>query len=266
MNWIRDFGMQEAAQPARTVEDASREMRQELLDLFFGLAEQNAGGGLSDERLHRVISQSLGIAPAGNPYGGYRYAAGRDIGGVPWQRIYDLVSRLWPLFDGAHVSDQYLEGVNRILAGYGAAWDLWADGRLHRVLPAAAQQMVNAAFQELQNPQYAAALQLMNNARDAYDDRPRRDRDACANVFDAMESVAKIKSNRPNDTFGAVKNYIEQNHLLRQEVINILTALNAMRNGHFGHGMQEVFDLTAAEVDFVYLNCISVILLLMRTP
>ena len=54
--------------------------------------------------------------------------------------------------------------------------------------------------------------------------------------------------------------------LLRQEVINILTGLNAMRNGHFGHGMQEVFDLTAAEVDFVYLNCISVILLLMRTP
>ena len=30
------------------------------------------------------------------------------------------------------------------------------------------------------------------------------------------------------------KNDIEQNHLLRQEVINILTALNAMRNGHFG--------------------------------
>ena len=50
MNWIRDFGMQEAAQPARTVEDASREMRQELIDLFFGLAEQNAGGGLSDEK------------------------------------------------------------------------------------------------------------------------------------------------------------------------------------------------------------------------
>jgi len=266
MNWIRDFGMQEAAQPARTVEDAPREMRQELIDLFFGLAEQNVGGGLSDERLHRVVSQSLGIAPAGNPYGGYRYAAGRDIGGVPWQRIYDLISRLWPLFDGAHVSDQYQQGVNRILAGYGAAWDLWADGRLHRVLPAAAQEMVNAAFQELQNPQYAAALELMISARDAYDDRPRQDRDSCANVFDAMESVAKIKYNRPNDTFGAVKNYIEQNHLFRQEVIDSLTALNQMRNGHFGHGMQDVFDLTAAEVDFVYLNCISVILLLMRTP
>jgi hypothetical protein len=49
-----------------------------------------------------------------------------------------------------------------------------------------------------------------------------------------------------------VKNYIEQNYLLRQEVINILTALNAMRNGHFGRGMQEVFDLTAAEVAYVF--------------
>lgn len=249
----------------RTLEDAPREMRQELVDVFFGLAEQNVGGGLSDARVHRVLSQSVGIAPAGNPYGGYRYAAGRDIGGVPWQRVYDLISRLWPLFDGANLTDQYREGVNRVLAGYGSAWDLGADGRLHRVLPTAALEMADAAFQELQNPQYAAALQLMNNARDAYDDRPRRDRDACANVFDATESVAKIKYNRPNDTFGAVKNYIEQNHLFRQEVIDSLTALNGMRNGHFGHGMQDVFDLAAAEVDFVYLNCVSVILLLMRT-
>ncbi len=164
MNWIRDFGMQEAAQPARTVEDATREMRQELVDLFFGLAEQHPGGGLSDERLHRIISQSLGIAPAGRPLAGYRHAIGRDIGGVPWQRVYDLISRLWPIFYAAHVSNEYLEGVNRILAGRGAAWDLGADGRLHRVLPAAAQQMVNAGFLELQNPQYAAALQLMTNA------------------------------------------------------------------------------------------------------
>jgi hypothetical protein len=266
MNWIRDFGMQEGAPLARTLEDAPREMRQELVDVFFGLAEQNIGGGLSDDRVFRVLSQSLGIAPAGNPYGGYRYAAGRDIGGVPWQRVYDLISRLWPLFQAAYLTEQYREGVNRVLAGYGSAWDLGADGRRLRVLPAAAQQMVKAALQELQNPHYTAALQLMNNARDAYDDRPRRDRDACGNVFDAMESAAKVKYNRPNETFGQVKNYIAQNHLFRQEVIDNLTALNGMRNGHFGHGMQDVFDLTAAEVDFVYLDCVSVILLLMRTP
>jgi hypothetical protein len=71
---------------------------------------------------------------------------------------------------------------------------------LERVLPVAAQAMVAAAFAELSNPAYAPALQLLNAARDAYDDRPRRDRDACSNIFDAMESVAKIKYQRPNDT------------------------------------------------------------------
>jgi hypothetical protein len=94
MNWIRDFGMREGVPLARTLEDAPREMRQELMDVFFGLVEQNAGVGLSDDRIFRVISQSLGIAPAGNPYGGYRYAAGRDIRGVHWQRVYDLIPRL----------------------------------------------------------------------------------------------------------------------------------------------------------------------------
>ena len=90
---------------------------------------------------------------------------------------------------------------------------------------------------------------------------PQRDRDTCANIFDAMESVAKIKYNRPNDTFGQVKNYIEQNNLLRPEVINVLTALNQLRNQNFGHGMAVQFNLSGAEVDFVYLTCISAILL-----
>jgi hypothetical protein len=146
------------------------------------------------------------------------------------------------------------------------AWLGTWEQTLHRVLPAAAQGMVNAAFEELQNVRYAAASQLMINARDAYDDRPRRDRDACANVFDAMESVAKVKYNRPNDTFGQVKNHIEQDQLLRPEMIAMLTGLNQLRNGHFGHGMAVVFGLNAAEVDFVYLSCVSGILLFTRIP
>jgi len=36
MNWVRDFGMREAAQPARALEDAPLGMRQELVDVFFG--------------------------------------------------------------------------------------------------------------------------------------------------------------------------------------------------------------------------------------
>jgi len=72
--------MQEGVPLARTLEDAPREMRQELIDVFFGLVEQNVGVGLSDDRIFRVISQSLGIAPAGNPYGGYPCPLVRSYG------------------------------------------------------------------------------------------------------------------------------------------------------------------------------------------
>jgi hypothetical protein len=52
---------------------------------------------------------------------------------------------------------------------------------------------MNAAFGELRDPLYAPTLLLFNSAQVAYDDRPRRDRDACANIFDAMEFVARVK-------------------------------------------------------------------------
>lgn len=266
MNWVRDFTLNQAnLQAARTVEDAPAPMRQELTDVFFGIAEQNAGA-VAEERLHRIIGQSLGVGAAGQPYGGFRYAVGRDIARVEWPRVYDLIGRLWPEFNGAGLGDQYREGINRVLAAHGSAWELAADGHLQRVLPIAAQGLVTDAFAELSAPPYAPALALFNAARDAYNDRPRRDRDACANVFDAMESVAKIKYNRPNDTFGQVKNHIEQNNLMRPEIIVILTGLNQLRNGNFGHGMAVQFNLTSAETDFTYLSCISAVILLTRTP
>jgi hypothetical protein len=193
MNWVRDFTLNEGHNlPVRNVEDAPAAMRQEFIDLVFGLSEQNPRA-IAERRLHGIIGQSLGVAIAGEPYGGFRYAAGRDIGRAEWTRTYDLISRLWPEFDRGGLAALYREGVNRILAGHGSAWDLSAHGRLERVLPGTAQAMVAAAFAELNHPTAAAALQLFNLARDAYDDRPRRDRDACSNIFDAMESVAKIK-------------------------------------------------------------------------
>jgi hypothetical protein len=200
MNWVRDFNFNAGANPPiRNVEDAPAPMRQEFVDLVFGLAEQNPHA-VGEQRLHRIIAQSLGVGAAGQPYAGFRYAAGRDGGRAEWRRVYDLIARLWPEFNAAGLAEQYREGVNRILAAYGCAWDLSVQGHLERVLPVAAQAMVAAAFAELSNPAYAPALQLLNAARDAYDDRPRRDRDACSNIFDAMESVAKIKYQRPNDT------------------------------------------------------------------
>jgi hypothetical protein len=266
MNWVRDFTLNEGHNPpVRNVEDAPAPMRQELIDLIFGISEQNPHA-VAERRIHRIIGQSLGVGAAGEPYGGFRYAAGRDIGRADWNRVYDLISRLWPEFNGAGLAGQYREGVNRILAAYGSAWDLSDQGRLERVLPGAAQVMVAAAFAELDHPALAPALQLFNAARDAYDDRPRRDRDACSNIFDAMESVAKIRYQRPNETFGQVKNYVEINNLLRAEITTMLTSLNQLRNGNFGHGMAVQFNLTPPETDFVYLTCISTILLLTRIP
>ncbi|MCL6566746.1 MAG: hypothetical protein K6U09_10035 [Acidobacteriia bacterium] len=240
-------------------------MRQELVDVFFSVAEQNPGI-IQEERIHRVICQSLGVGASANPYGGYRYAAGRDIRGVGWQRVYDLIVRLWPEFERAGLSDQFRDGVNRVLAAHDSAWDLGADGRLYRVLPAPAQAQVVAAVAELANPRYAPAAALFNTARDAYDDRPRRDRDACANAFDAMESVAKEKYGLPNATFGQVVAHIRQGQALNEQIVGVLEALNTLRNRNFGHGMAAPFALSTAEVDFTYLACIGGILLLTRTP
>jgi len=264
MDWIRNFSTQEGpALPLRNLEDAPHGLRQELIDHFFGLVERGSGP-LSEEGLHRVICQSLGVKASGQPYAGYRYAAGRDIGRVPWMRIYDLICRLWPEFERAGLHECYREGVNRILAAYGVAWDLGGDGRLHRVLPVEAQAQVEAAFRELGDPRYAPALALFNAARDFCDARPRRDRDACANVFDAMESVAKERYGRPNATFGDVVAEVRHRQALNPQILGVLDAINTLRNSNFGHGMTTPFNLSAAEVDFTYLACIGAVLLFVR--
>ncbi|MCI0351451.1 MAG: hypothetical protein L0Z53_18670 [Acidobacteriales bacterium] len=243
-------------------------MRHELIDAIYLVAGQTEGALDADRDLYLTAIQSLGYFASANPHGGRRQRIGRDISGheTHWTRVLDLIVRLWPEFRRVGFQEIYRAEINRILAVHGIAWDLGADGRLHRVLPAAAEAQVEGAIQELSEPDYAPALALFNAARDAYDDWPRRDRDACSNIFDALESVAKIKYNRPNDTFGQVKNHIQQNNLLRQEVIDIFTVMNQLRNGHFGHGMAVHFALSPAEVDFVYLTCIGAILLLCRTP
>lgn len=266
MGGIRDFSIQEGhVPPARNVEDAPQPMRQELIDVFFALAEQNPGA-IREERIHRVICQSLGVGASANPYGGYRYAAGRDIRGVDWPRVYDLMCRLWPEYEHAAFHGVYREQVNRILAAYGAAWDLGGDGRLHRVLPAAAQAQVQAAIHELRDARFAAALALFNAASDAYDDRPRRDRDACMNVFQAVESVAQIKFDTPGRPFDGVIGELRRRETINPQVLDVLDSLNVLRHRNFGHGGAGESALRPAEVDFVYLTSIAAILLFTRTP
>jgi hypothetical protein len=264
---IRGFSIPEGRiPPIRNIEDAPAAMRQELLDALYLVAGQTQGQLDVDNHLYLAISQCLGVQAAGNPMGGRRQRLGRDLGNADWPRIYDLIVRLWPEFQRVGFHEVYREAVNRILAAHAVAWDLGPDGRLHRVLPEAAHAQVQAAVTELSAPRYAPALALANAARDAYDARPRRDRDACSNIFDAMESVAKEKFGMPHATFGQVVAHIRQTRGLNEQVIGLLEAINTLRNRNFGHGMVAPFNLTGPEVDFTYLTCIGAILLLSRIP
>ncbi|HUY14055.1 MAG TPA: hypothetical protein VMX16_10575 [Terriglobia bacterium] len=265
MSGTRDFTKQEGPpSPVRNIEDAPQGMRQELIDLAWNIAKLSSGRIDPDGHLYYVIEQSLGFQAAGNPMSGMRQRAGRDVESVDWPRVYDLIGRLWHEFRQVRLHEHYRNGANRILAGYGAAWDLGDDGRLHRVLPAAAQEQVSAAIAELDDPQFASARALFNAAGDAYDDRPRRDRDACANVFDAMESVAKVRYGFPDATFGQVVAQLRRAEALNGCIISLLESINGLRNRNFGHGMTTTFNLTPVEVDFTYLACIGAILVFCR--
>src|SRR5260370_15007957 len=198
MGGIRHFGEQEGhAPPLRNIDnDAPAPMRQELLAVIYDLLPQG-GAAVHDELIYYGIEQVLGVQAAGNPIAGWQQRLGRDLANADWVRIYDIIGWAWEQFQRGLLQDVVRLNINRVLAAHGVVWDLGEDGRLHRVVPLAAQAQINTAFTELNVPQYAPALALFNAARDAYDDRPRRDRDACTNIFDAVESVAKIKYNRP---------------------------------------------------------------------
>jgi hypothetical protein len=253
------------APPQRTIDDdAPLGLRREFLDIAFHLAENHTSP--TPDQIYRVIFQSLGLEMTANPFGGYRNRANRDIGTVPWPRFYDLVERLALEFRSAGLFEAYRVAVNPALAANGVVWDIGGHGKLERALPAVARVQVATAFGELGHPRYVPALALLESARQAYDDRPRRDRDACANAFDAMESVAKEKYVMPSATFGQVVAQIEQTKRLHPDIIGVLQRVNQLRNRNFGHGMTTPFTLTGPDVDFTYLTCLAGILLFSRQP
>jgi hypothetical protein len=269
MSRIRAFSG-ECNPPARTLEDAPLPMRQEVLGALYETAAQYAafdGPRLDVDRdLYMVVCGSIGPGEvAGNPMPSKRHRMSRDLTNcADWRRIFDLVIQLWPHFERANLQHTYRENLNRIFAGYGVAWDLGPDGHLHRVLPKPAEAQVVESFQELTEPRFRAALELATLAQQAYDDRPRRSRDACTNIFDTMEATAKIRFNMPNATFGHVVAHLRQQGALQPEIIAVLEALNSLRHKHFGHGMNVQFALTEPEVDLTYLSCIAGILLFVR--
>jgi hypothetical protein len=265
MDSIRGFSASEGyAPPGRTLEDAPQPMRQELIDALYAVARLTQGGLDVDRDLYLIIEQSLGKQAAGNPMPNKRHRIGRDIGCANWQRVYDLFVRLWPEFLTFGIHEQYREAVNRILAGYDVAWDLGADGQFHRVLPRDAMAQIEVAFAELQDPRYSSGLALLNAACDAYDSRPRRDRDACSNAFDAFESTAKAKFQMPTRAFDDVLSEARRRRLLNPQICDVLDKVNVLRHKNFGHGMTTPFALAPAEVDFVYLTCIGGIVLFAR--
>jgi hypothetical protein len=242
--------------------DAPEGLRQELIDAVYLIFER-IGDNFDESRLHKIITQSLGMQPSGNPYGGFRYAVGRDIGKAPWQRVYDLIIRLRAEVP-ALFHEEYRIVVNRLLAAYKIAWDLGEDGKLHRVLPVAAQSQVEAVLQELSQPRFASALSSFHEAMVAYDDRPQRGRDACKNVFDALESVSKEVFGMPTATFGNVLAEVRKRQAMAAETIAVLQKMYEVANGHFRHGMTTTFTLKPAEVDFVLVSCVAGILLFVR--
>lgn len=277
---IRDFTSQHQPSSANRNmdDDAPSGLRQELIDVVYQVhrtrtrtvkkswepVQGEYHPQFNEANLHKVITQSLGFQPAGEPYGGFRYAVGRDIQKADWPRVYDLVSRLWDEIP-VELKPEYEAGVNRILAAYSIAWDLANDGCLHRVTPPAVQQQVEAAFRELSDPRFAAALHSFQDAMNAYDDRPQRGRDACKNIMDCLEAVAKEVCRMPTATFGNVLAELRKTPgVLSPETISVLQKLYDMANNHFRHGMTTPFVLQKAEVDFVLVSCLAGILLFVR--
>jgi hypothetical protein len=153
---------------------------------------------------------------------------------------------------------------NKLLASYGIIWELREDNQLHRVTPQIITAQIEETFRELEKPRFSAALASFRAAMDAYNDRPQRARDACKNIFDALESVAKELDNRPTGTFGDVLGSLRKSDYFAKETVSGLQKLYELANNHFRHGMTEQFTLKSAEVDYVIVSSCAAMLLFIR--
>jgi len=225
---------------------------------------QPRGFSEDDERkLYNTISQSLGIQPSGRPSSGLRHAIGRDVGKADWQRFYDVIIRVAAEIPQIFQAE-YRQIVNQLLATYRIAWEMDDNDHLRRFLPTAIGCQVEAAFRELSQPRFSAALASFRQGIDAYNDRPQRGKDACKNIFDAAEATAKEVHQMATATFGNVLAEIRKVQSLSSETQASLQKLYDLANNHFRHGMTEPFALKSAEVDYVLVSCCGAILLFVR--
>src|SRR5260370_14415106 len=121
----RGFSMGgEVSPPERNIDkEAPQGMRQEILDVALSIAEHNRDARLTPDLIYRVVSQALGVAPPGNPYGGFRYSAGRDLGRAPWPRVYDIILRLAREIEPEHYTEVQT-GINQSMGGHLRAWHI----------------------------------------------------------------------------------------------------------------------------------------------
>jgi hypothetical protein len=258
----RSFSAQFDKAANRSVDDdAPLGLRQEFVDTVYFIFERRPP--FDEKRLHNIVLQSLGVQPSGNPYSGFRYAIGREVNRAPWQRFYDLIIRLDaeipPIFQ-----TEYRDLANQLLASYRIVWELREDHHLHRVLPSAIGEQVASTFRELGEPRFAGAFASFNQGMVAYDDRPQRGKDACKNIFDALEATAKVVGNMPTATFGNVLAEIRKAQYLSSESIASLQKLYDLANNHFRHGTTGPFVLKPVEIDYFVVSCCGAILLFAR--
>lgn len=261
---MRDFSSKlDDNRATRSIDnDAPAGLRQEFLDAVYLLFERSPNQ-FDERRLYNIISQCLGIQPSGNPYAGFRHAVSRDVNNAPWERFYDLIIRIAAEVP-AIFKKEYRDIVNQLLASYGIAWEFGEYNQLHRVLPPAVTGYVEAAFRELSQARFGAALTSFRDGMAAYDDRPQRGREACKGIFDALDAVAKEVYGVPTKTFGDVLGEARRRNFFSSETIASLQKLYDLANGHFRHGMTSVFALKPAEVDYVLVLCLAGILLFLH--
>jgi hypothetical protein len=184
---------------------------------------------------------------------------GRDVTKADWQRFYDLIIRVAaeipPIFQTEH-----RQLVNQLLGSYRIAWELDQDDHLRRVLPWRDWK----SFRELSQPRLSAALASFQQGMSAYNDRPQRGKDACKNIFDAVEATANEVKQMPIATFGNVITEIRKARSLSDETLASLQKLYDLANSHFRHGMTKPFALKSSEVDYFLVSCCGAILLFIR--
>jgi hypothetical protein len=243
-------------------EDAPKRLRFFLIDYLREHYEYWEAKNL----IARVFCLSdLRIAPLSQPNTWTRLTA--EINQRSWWSLFNLLEAIFEDLksDYGHENNEFAQELNDVLAQESVGWRMDATGSLQRQVPLPIRIEEEATFRELHAARFAPALVQMENARRAFNARPRRDRELCSEAFDAVESVGKEVFGIPNGTFGDVLKAARNKSRFSPHTTAILEKLYILANNHFRHGMTDPFGLSSAEAEFVYVQCLAAILVFVRS-